>query len=55
MNILYVIVKESVCSTWLGIYENIADKKIMNCTNVTKLKNIEKYFFSKLDANGRTK
>jgi hypothetical protein len=48
-------VNEFVCIKLLGINEDIADKKIMNCTNATKLKKIGKCFFPKLDANGKTK
>jgi HKD family nuclease len=37
--------EELLCSKWLNKNEDIAYRKIINCTNVTKIKTIGQYLF----------
>jgi hypothetical protein len=37
--------EELVCSKWVDINEDIACRKIISCTNVTKIKTTAKYLF----------
>jgi hypothetical protein len=44
----------TICSIWLSMDENVANRKAVNCTNISEIKGREKYLF-KITLNGKVK